>query len=69
MSEIVSALVVAGLVVLVFVAFGKHSENRSSPPPSPRERLTVRCPNCGSPADVKGSWWECGWCGDSGKLR
>lgn len=69
MGEIISSLVVVGLVVLVFVAFGKYAENHPSPPPTPRERLTIRCPNCGSPADVNDSWWECGWCGDSGRMK
>ena len=30
---------------------------------------TIRCPNCGSPATVTGSRWECGWCGNFGSLR
>ena len=30
---------------------------------------TIRCPNCGSPAQVRGDQWECGWCGDSGFIR
>lgn len=30
---------------------------------------TIRCPNCGSPAHVRGDQWECGWCGDSGFIR
>ena len=29
----------------------------------------MRCPWCGaSPVTIHGDWWECGWCGDSGKL-
>ena len=27
---------------------------------------TIRCPHCGSPVMIRGSRWECGWCGDSG---
>ena len=27
------------------------------------------CPWCGSPVMIRGSQWECGWCGDSGVLR
>ena len=30
--------------------------------------LTIRCPHCGSPVRVRGSRWECGWCGDFGAL-
>ena len=29
---------------------------------------TFRCPHCGSPVMIRGNWWECGWCGDSGYL-
>lgn len=29
---------------------------------------TFRCPHCGSPVMLRGNWWECGWCGDSGYL-
>lgn len=28
----------------------------------------MRCPWCGSPVTVRGSQWECGYCGDSGFL-
>ena len=27
-----------------------------------------RCPHCGSPVRVRGSRWECGWCGDHGDV-
>ena len=30
---------------------------------------TFRCPNCGSPATVMGSRWECGWCGNFGSFK
>lgn len=26
----------------------------------------MRCPWCGSPVMIRGSRWECGYCGDSG---
>ena len=29
----------------------------------------MRCPWCGSPVMIHGSYWECGWCGDSGRLK
>ena len=29
----------------------------------------MRCPWCGSPVMIRGSSWECGWCGDSGSLK
>lgn len=27
---------------------------------------TIRCPHCGSPVMIRGSRWECGYCGDFG---
>ena len=27
------------------------------------------CPHCGSPVMIRGSYWECGWCGDCGMLQ
>lgn len=30
--------------------------------------MAIRCPHCGSPVKVRGSRWECGWCGDFGAL-
>lgn len=29
---------------------------------------TIRCPYCGSPVMIRGSRWECGWCGDFGNI-
>ncbi len=29
----------------------------------------MRCPWCGSPVMIRGSRWECGWCGDFGNLK
>ena len=29
----------------------------------------MRCPWCGSPVMIHGAYWECGWCGDSGRLK
>ena len=29
----------------------------------------MRCPWCGSPVMIRGSSWECGWCGDFGSLQ
>ena len=30
--------------------------------------MAIRCPHCGSPVMVRGRWWECGYCGDCGKI-
>ena len=29
---------------------------------------TIRCPHCGSPVMVRGTRWECGYCGDFGEI-
>ena len=29
----------------------------------------MRCPWCGSSVMIRGSSWECGWCGDFGSLQ
>ena len=29
---------------------------------------TIQCPHCGSPVMIRGSRWECGWCGDFGGI-
>ena len=31
--------------------------------------MAIRCPHCGSPVMIRGNRWECGWCGDSGRLK
>lgn len=30
--------------------------------------MAIRCPHCGSPVRIRGSRWECGWCGDFGSI-
>lgn len=30
--------------------------------------MTIRCPHCGSPVMIRGSRWECGYCGDFGSI-
>lgn len=30
--------------------------------------MAIRCPHCGSPVMVRGSRWECGYCGDFGSI-
>lgn len=29
---------------------------------------TIRCQHCGSPVKIRGSRWECGYCGDFGSI-
>ena len=67
MGAIILILVV---VIIIAVSVSKrsgqdnHDSNSTGTPPR-----TIRCPNCGSPATVKGSQWECGYCGDFGNLK
>ena len=30
--------------------------------------MAIRCPHCGSPVRIRGSRWECGYCGDFGAI-
>lgn len=30
--------------------------------------MAIRCPHCGSPVMIRGSRWECGYCGDFGSI-
>ena len=47
---------------------GSGSGNGAARPVNRSARKTIRCPYCGSPAEVKGRYWECGYCGDSGRM-
>lgn len=68
MGAFILILVVVVIIIAVSVSKGSgqsnHNSNSTSTPPR-----TIRCPNCGSPATVKGSQWECGYCGDFGNLK
>ena len=44
-----------------------HPEDHSVQPPQ-STILTFRCPNCGAEARVNGDQWDCGFCGDCGRL-
>ena len=63
------ALIILAIIILIVIvahagAGNTNSENHNTP-----AAKTIRCPNCGSQAMVKGDQWECGWCGDYGPLR
>ena len=51
-------------VAAVLIAVSKNGGKRDDAP-APRSG-TLRCPNCGSPAEIRGDHWECPYCGDSG---
>ena len=64
MFALFELLLFAAAALAVGLACRKAGSKHSSQP-APRHR-TMRCPNCGSPANVRGTRWECPYCGDSG---
>ena len=67
MAVLYCFLIIAGIIVLS-MALGSRSNNRNSGPRNTAPAQTIRCPNCGGQAKVHGSSWECGWCGDCGRI-
>jgi len=64
-SVFIMLLILAGIFLLrVLCHRSDHSD--SAPPPAPHQQVT--CPTCGSPAEVCGQYWECGFCGDTGMI-
>ena len=61
--------VILGIVLLIVIIVRVGTRNNRSSGQRKTARRTIRCPNCGSRATVKGDHWECGWCGDYGPLR
>lgn len=64
-----------GLVVLEYLGesdSGSTGNSESSEDSEDFEdiqpRISRRCPYCGSPIQIKGNRWECGYCGDCGDL-
>ena len=58
-------LLLFAAVALVIGLACRKAGNRLSSQAAPLPR-SMRCPSCGSPANVRGSHWECPYCGDSG---
>ena len=61
MMVIIASLLIAGLILCLGLKKGKpraHSGKRAS----------QKCPNCGSPVTIRGTHWECSYCGNSGVL-
>ena len=58
-------LLLFAAVALTVIVFGKKAGKGESTSHAPHT-ITIRCPNCGSPADLRGDHWECPYCGDSG---
>ena len=63
------AFIILGIIILIVIAAHAGTRNTNSTGHNTPAAKTIRCPNCGSPATVKGDHWECGWCGDYGSLR
>lgn len=66
MGELLGALTVLALLALGIYLAGK-APAKNNQQQSTQEK-TIRCPTCGSPATLRGSSWECGWCGDFGNF-
>jgi len=66
---IIAVIIVFVLAMCLFNAGERRDSSRESSNATPEARTTIRCPNCGSPATVKGKQWECGYCGDCGYFR
>lgn len=63
------AFIVFGVIISIVIMVRVGMRNNNSTNQSKTIPRTIRCPNCGSQATVKGDHWECGWCGDYGTLR
>ena len=53
------------VVVIVLLLTGRANKGKGA---NPAPQKTMRCPSCGSTADVQGGHWECPYCGDSGSV-
>ena len=62
------ALIILAIIILIVIAARAGAGNTNSEKHNTPAARTIRCPNCGSQAMVKGDEWECGWCGDHGLL-
>ena len=63
------AILILGIVAVLVIIARVGSRNSNASNHSITTSKTIRCPNCGSQATVKGDHWECGRCGDYGSLR
>lgn len=63
------AFIILGIIILSVIVVRACTRNTNSSGHNTPAAKTIRCPNCGSQATVKGDHWECGWCGDYGSLR
>lgn len=75
MEYLIIALVIAIFAVHFCTSFknGLHSQKRNNQPNSGSRHngdKIMQCPNCGASLRLKpgATQWECGWCGNYGKL-
>ena len=61
--------IILGIIILFAVLIAFCSRNAKDIENSNSITKAIRCPNCGSPAKVTGTHWECTWCGDYGTLK
>ena len=61
MNIIISLVLLSLMIYLV-----NHIRTKQNPG---TQQPTLKCPNCGSPVQIKGTHWECGYCGNSGILK
>ena len=66
--SVLFALPLLAAVCAVLLLAGRNAGNKMETRPAPRTG-TMRCPSCGSRADVRGGRWECPTCGDSGSRQ
>ena len=68
-SGALTAFVLIIIIIVAALLTGSRGADRQSAPHTDRTRGAMRCPYCGSPVMIRGRYWECGYCGDSGRLK
>ena len=72
MGSFLGAVLMILILVVISLKASKSSDGKNSSAYVNNNRTstnsTIRCPTCGATAKVHGSTWECGWCGDFGRV-
>ena len=61
-------LIVVGILIAVQICKSDETSQNNMDSEAEQEEETFTCPTCGSPATIRGSQWECGYCGDTGTI-
>ena len=61
-------LLLGAIAVVLLVVVGGAARRPPAGTGSRPTRPSARCHHCGSPVQVRGERWECGWCGDHGHI-